>query len=213
MIAAIFDLDRTLLPGTSCERLFLRYAWRDGGLSLADLGRGAVNYLWCLPGSQHGRCDRSYLAGKDEAVIQTVARRCAHDAIRPRLSAAGLARIEEHRRQHHHLVLLTGSPDFLPDALAGTIQADRVVPCRLERVEGHFTGRILDPHPSGEGKRQLLTQLAQEASLDLSASFGYADSWEDLPWLAVVGHPTLVNPTWRLRRLARARGWPTVTWR
>jgi len=40
--AAVFDLDGTLLPGVSAERLFIRYLIRRGSVGARQLLRSAV---------------------------------------------------------------------------------------------------------------------------------------------------------------------------
>jgi hypothetical protein len=42
-------------------------------------------------------------------------------------------------------------------------------------------------------------------------STAYSDSHTDLPFLEVVGNPVVVNPDRDLRRIARERGWPILT--
>ena len=39
------------------------------------------------------------------------------------------------------------------------------------------------------------------------------DSINDLPLLAAVGHPHVVNPDARLAAEAEARGWPVLRWK
>jgi phosphoserine phosphatase len=56
-----------------------------------------------------------------------------------------------------------------------------------------------------------LRELAAEEGLDLSASTAYSDSHTDVPFLEAVGHPVAVNADRRLKRIARVRGWPTIS--
>ena len=46
----------------------------------------------------------------------------------------------------------------------------------------------------------------------LADSWFYSDSLSDAPMLAAVGHPVVINPDPRLRRMARRRGWRTEMW-
>ena len=55
--------------------------------------------------------------------------------------------------------------------------------------------------------------IAEAEGLDLARSYGYGDSAADLPWLALVGTPTAVNPDARLAREALRRRWRIVEWR
>ena len=49
--------------------------------------------------------------------------------------------------------------------------------------------------------------MAAENNLDLSQSWAYSDSANDIPMLSTVGHPVAVNPDRALRAHARANGW------
>ena len=51
---------------------------------------------------------------------------------------------------------------------------------------------------------------ARAHGLDLAESWAYSDSFSDYPMLAVVGHPTAVNPDLRLRSIARSYDWPVL---
>jgi phosphoserine phosphatase len=56
-----------------------------------------------------------------------------------------------------------------------------------------------------------MRELAAHCNYQLAECFAYSDSVTDVPMLEVVGHPRVVNPDRGLRRTARARGWPVLT--
>ena len=55
-----------------------------------------------------------------------------------------------------------------------------------------------------------MRDYARRHGLDLGGSWAYSDSFSDFPMLAVVGHPTAVNPDLRLRSIARSYDWPVL---
>jgi phosphoserine phosphatase len=65
---------------------------------------------------------------------------------------------------------------------------------------------------AGERKAEVVAGFAAERGVDLSTSYGYADSSDDVPMLERIGHPAVVNPGRKLERLARARGWDVYRW-
>ncbi|HVA39565.1 MAG TPA: haloacid dehalogenase-like hydrolase, partial [Candidatus Binataceae bacterium] len=75
---------------------------------------------------------------------------------------------------------------------------------------GLATGRLHDPVMAGEAKAAWCAQYADANRISLGASWGYADSHYDLPFLAALGHPVAVNPDRRLMAVARSRQWPVV---
>lgn len=202
--AAVFDVDLTLVRGRT-ERLFFRYLLRHRRLkphqALAFLGR-----LSWRP-RQRFR-DKTYLRGLEVEDTLLLARQCYREAISPRLSPAGLACVREHQDRGHQIILLTGSLAFLTLPLKEELGADWLIATELQQNDGHFTGEINGLHPRGENKRRLLAALAQREGIDLSASYAYGDHLQDLPIFRGIGHPVAVNPSWRLKRLARRHRWP-----
>jgi phosphoserine phosphatase len=55
-------------------------------------------------------------------------------------------------------------------------------------------------------------QFARAQNISLARCSAYGDSLLDRWMLAEVGHAFAVNPTWRLRRIARLRGWQILHW-
>jgi phosphoserine phosphatase len=62
----------------------------------------------------------------------------------------------------------------------------------------------------GRGKAYWAERFAAEHGVDLTRSYFYTDSITDLPVLDRVGHPRVVHPDPRLRRLAQRRGWQVL---
>jgi len=78
-------------------------------------------------------------------------------------------------------------------------------------VDGVYTGRLLSEFCYGPGKVGRVRRLAEEKGYDLRLCYAYSDSRSDLPLLEMVGHPVAVNPDATLRRIARERNWPVVS--
>ncbi|HEY4223650.1 MAG TPA: haloacid dehalogenase-like hydrolase, partial [Myxococcota bacterium] len=70
----------------------------------------------------------------------------------------------------------------------------------------------VEPVCYGAGKVAHATGCAQKLNIELAACSFYTDSASDLPMLEVVGHPVVVSPDQRLRRVAKRRGWVTEDW-
>jgi HAD superfamily hydrolase (TIGR01490 family) len=203
-VAAIFDVDQTLVRGHT-ERLFFWYLVRQGRLKIPK----ALAYLACLACHPKGRFqDKSYLKGMVVEDLVRLAQQCYREAISPRLSPVGLGLVREHQAQGHEIVLLTGSLAFLILPLQEELGADWLIATELGRGNGLVTGELVNLHPRGENKLRLLLHLSQTQGLDLSQSYAYGDHIQDLPLFRHIGHPVAVNPSWRLKRLARKYRWP-----
>ncbi len=203
-VAAVFDVDQTLVRGYT-ERLFFRYLLRLGCLSVPQ----ALGFLGGLALNPMVRFeDKSYLAGLTVAEVEALAVRCYQEEIAFRVSRQGLACVLKHQQQGHAVVLLTGSLSFLLRPLKEELGADWLIATEVTRNDGVFTGKVQGLHPRGVNKLRLLLNLAQDQGLDLPRSYAYGDHIQDLHLFRHIGNPVVVNPSWRLRRLARRHQWP-----
>jgi HAD superfamily hydrolase (TIGR01490 family) len=211
-IAAVFDVDRTLIRGTSMESLFVRYMIARGELNLSDLGRYLGFFLKHIDelGTQLNKRNKAIWEDKEAAKVHELAERCFSQKILPRLSDLGRDYIERHREKGHLIVLLSGSLDFLVEMLKEELDADHMIATRLAQSGPVLAGRIEGRHPWGDNKKTELVELSQSLDIDLPASYAYGDHHADVPILELVGNPVAVNPTIILRREALHRGWPIV---
>ena len=211
--AAFFDVDGTLLPSPSLERRFLYWLLAHRRIGLQHLGRSALSLLMDIPWSMaRFKANKAYLRGEPVDRFLALGADFVPAHIVPLLRRSALEAIEQHRRDGDRIVLLTGSLDLLVQPLAQKLGIEEVVAGRLEQADGRFTGRTIPPHPYGEQKGVALLNYAQQVSIDLPRSCLYSDSWSDLSAFRLVGLSTVVNPSLRLERLARRRGWIIADW-
>ena len=214
--AAFFDVDRTLIAVNSGER-WVRHLWREGRLSpgwalrsllwIAQYRLGVLDFEGVT-----ARVAADY-AGRPAADVEAEIGRWFDAEIAASLCAEGPLRIAEHRAQGDAIVLLTSASRFLAERVAALVGAAHILCTELEvDPAGALTGRHLPPACGGEGKVRRAERFAAEHGVDLARSYFYTDSYTDLPMLARVGHPRVVNPDRRLRRHARRRGWGIETW-
>ncbi len=207
-IAAIFDVDGTLLAGSSMERTFAGFlfqrgllGWREG---LSFLAEGVAS-------AAHGQApfasNKAWLRGRSVPQIRRLARECFESEIAPRLLPAAVAQLRWHQDAGHFVMLLSGSLDLLLEPLAEHLGIGARLGAELETDGLRFTGRLVGIHPFGEAKAECLRQLAATLSFSLKRSFAYADRHSDRFLLRMVGHPVVVNGDGDLRRYARERGW------
>jgi HAD superfamily hydrolase (TIGR01490 family) len=209
MIAAVFDVDRTLLPDTTAERVFLSYLIRERAVGFRSLLR-TVRFI-----AVEGRHDpirstrrhRPYLRGASVEQISQLGARCFEERIKPRMSLSGIERVQRHLREGHQPVLLSGSIPQLIAPMANALGVEHVICSTLEQRDDRFTGRLIGPHPYGGGKVMLIQRFARDFKIELQRSFCYADHHSDEPVLSLFGHPVCINPNERLRLIAQRVGW------
>ena len=214
-IAALFDVDNTLLPGEASEIRFFRFLWRRGLVGWSELTRSAAWLVGHMPPfSLHSLRERKvYLAGKRPADIESYAREFCQAEMIGKVSSQGRAKLDGHRQAGHQLILVTGAPDFLIEPLAKFLGVTTIFAAKPEQRDSVYTGALIPPLPYGHGKRELILAHAREMNLDLAGSYAYGDSPGDHDLLELVGHPLVVNPIRGMARTAQRLGWPVTTWK
>jgi len=210
--AAFFDLDRTLMEGSSAFQ-FGRAAYRAGLVNRRVLLRDAYeNVLFRLRGSTDAGTDalRERIGELLRGVRVRDLQRLAPDVLAgvlPRLYPKMLSIAYEHQDAGRPIVICTAASQEMAELLAIVLTFDGAVGSRSEIVDGEYTGRPGGPFTYREGKAEAVRQLAEAEGIDLSRSWAYSDSESDLPLLRTVGHPVAVNPDGTLARVAREEGW------
>ena len=213
--AAFFDLDRTLMAGSS-GIFFAKAAYQSGMISRRRLAKDAYeNLRFRLRGSTDDRADE--VRKRVAEMIENVPVRSLQ-RLSPRVLAGVLPRLYPHmlERAYAHqddgllVYIVTAASQEMADLLAHVLAFDGGLGSRSEIVDGRYTGRAAGPFNYREGKVLSMKALADVKDIDLDASYAYSDSESDLPMLRAVGHPVVVNPDAELRRIATDEGWEIV---
>ncbi len=213
--AAFFDLDRTLISGSSAF-YFGVAAWRNKLLSTSDLVDDGLRALtFKLVGATDERSeavrdrilhavegiDQGELLALNEQIVPRILER-----VRPESRSL----IDMHHEAGRDCWIVSASPVEMVDPLASALGMEGGIGTRSEVLEGRYTGRLDGPFVYGAGKAEAIEKLAAERGYDLRLSFSYSDSASDLPMMEMVGHPVAVNPDKPLENVAHQRGWPVV---
>jgi HAD superfamily hydrolase (TIGR01490 family) len=216
---AFFDLDGTLLPLPSLELRFDWFLWKRGLLRPGQFLRWFREAARLAPRgfSAVRLANKMHFRGVSvQEVLHTA------DVFAPFFPEA-LERLHWHAEQGHQLVILSGTLEPLAAWAAQAIAARlavlggppslRVIATRLGVSGDVWTGHVLDEPVAGPAKVRAAARLACAEGLRLGDCYAYADGLSDRWLLGAAGHPFVVNPSWRLARLARANGWPVLDWR
>jgi HAD superfamily hydrolase (TIGR01490 family) len=213
--AAFFDLDRTLMAGSS--GLYWARAARGAGLLTR---RRIARYAWenvkfRLRGSTDQATDRvrrevgEMISGQRVVDLQRLAPKVLAGVL-PRLYPQMLEVAHAHQDAGRPVYICTAASQEMAEMLAHVLSFDGALGARSEVVDGRYTGRSAGPFTYREGKAVAMRQLAAAEGIDLAASYAYSDSESDLPMLRTVGHAVVVNPDTALRRVAREEGWEVM---
>ncbi len=213
--AAFFDLDKTLVAGSS-GFYWARAAAAHGLISRRRLAAdGWENLKFRIRGSTDESTRKvwervgEFLAGQRVRDFERLSPRVLAGVL-PRLYPEMLAIAWEHQDEGRPVYVVTASSQETASMIAGVLFFDGALGAPLEAVDGRYTGRLSGPMTYREGKVEAMRRLAERDGLDLSASWAYSDSESDLPMLRAVGHPVAVNPDRELARVAREEGWEVI---
>ena len=213
--AAFFDLDRTLISGSSAFTLAI--AGRSAGLiPTQELVRDTIGAIvFKLRGASDGTTDEvrdrvlGFVKGKrqddlvklNERVLPTLLGKIRPEARRL---------LDRHRDGGRATYIVSAAPHEIVEPLAHALGMTGGIGTRGQVVDGMYNGVLEGPFCYGPGKVEAIRELARWEGLDLAQCYAYSDSASDLPMLQAVGHPVVVNPDGRLERHARRNGWPIV---
>jgi HAD superfamily hydrolase (TIGR01490 family) len=210
----VFDLDRTLVRGSSLARLaralnearlvrrseLTGHLLREALFAARGLGPAAIERL------------RASLlqaaAGVEQAPLLEVVERVGPAIVHDIFPGARWL-LDRHLLAGHTIVLLSSSPHELVSAVAHAIDPTITpVGTLAEVVDGRYTGMLAAPFCHGAGKLTRLQQVTGWRELELTTA--YADAGSDLPVLRAVSCPVAVNPDRALRAAATDAGWPIL---
>jgi HAD superfamily hydrolase (TIGR01490 family) len=214
--AAFFDLDKTLMQGSSAFQ-FARAAYRGGLVGRRQMASdGWANLRYRLRGAS----DADSLALRERIAAGLRGARVVDlerlgvgvlSGVLPRVYPQMLALAHAHQDAGRRAYIVTAASQELADILARVMAFDGAIGSEMsEVVDGVYTGRATGLFIYRAGKAQAIRELAEREHIDLEASYAYSDSESDLPMLQAVGHPVAVNPDGALLRIARSEGWEVL---
>lgn len=216
MRLALFDLDDTLING-DCASLWSRYmlelGWTEGEtfaqreqammrqyaqgtLSMEDYMSFTLRPLIGRTVDEVSRQVQQFIAKVIAPAMREDARRC----------------IAAHREQGDRIIVISASGDHLVAPIAERFGVGETLSIVLDVQDDCYTGRTRGILTYREGKVARLTELLDGDLAALAEASFYSDSSNDLPLLAQVGYPHVVNPDSVLLSQAQQAGWPIHHW-
>ena len=212
--AAFFDLDRTLLRRSSA--LALAPAFRRHGIITRRMTVEAAAWqlLFMLRGASHTAVRRAaedgliLLRGHTPEEMRDLVAESMETVLRPLVYAQSLDLVARHRERGEPVYIVSATLQEIVQAIADDLGFDGALGTVCEVVDGEYTGNAIRALHA-QAKADCIRALGH----DLDASTAYSDSHTDLPFLDAVGHPVVVNPDRKLRKIAAERGWPIEEFR
>jgi HAD superfamily hydrolase (TIGR01490 family) len=211
----VFDIDGTILPGISFERLLVEHLFQKKILrprhAFYFMRRGFTLLFRSL--TSVTKANKGYLRNFSVDYMTKLGEDFFNISVAPRISKTAVERIKLHQKNGDRVILLSGMPDFLCQNFARHLGVTEFNGSVTEIKDGKFTGKTLGPFPLGKGKIEALEEIIVGQPLaNWSAVTFYGDHWLDRFLLAKVGHPVAVNPKEKLLQLAKEKGWQVEWW-
>jgi HAD superfamily hydrolase (TIGR01490 family) len=214
MTLAIFDLDHTLINGDS-DHLWGEYMVAKGIVDerayrkrndafYLDYQRGTLDndqYLaFALEPLTHYSLDELY-AWRQDYVDKW---------IRPLVAPGTAALLDSHRMRDHELMIISATNLFVSEPIGQMLGVSTVLATEPEIIDNRYTGRFLGTPTYQQGKVTALTEWLGERADELTDSYFYSDSLNDLALLERVNHPVAVGPDDDLKAIAQERNWKII---
>ncbi|KGM13536.1 haloacid dehalogenase [Cellulomonas bogoriensis 69B4 = DSM 16987] len=217
--AAFFDLDNTIIRGASAFHLAMGLRSR-GFFGTTDLVRFAFHQSrYLMFGENLRQIDTvrsralSIVAGRSVAEITAIGEEVWDEVLSLRIFPGTQRLLTDHLERGHQVWIITASPVEIGELIGRRLGVTGALGTVAEHVDGFYTGRLVGDMLHGQAKAAAVQEVARAQGLDLSTCYAYGDSTHDVPILSSVGHPVAINPDARLRRHARAVGWPVREFR
>ena len=216
--AAIFDLDNTLVHGSSLFH-FASYLARRRAFSIGAVARFTLEEFRYARGQGEtasiseraattalslvrGRTQDAMHAYVDEFVKRRSGRLLADPVVR---------QVTQFQQRGVPCFIATASPQELADSFAMLLGMTGAFGTVSETNAGIYSGRLAGPICHGPAKAHRVRHELEARGLELGSSTVYSDSVNDLPLLSAARVPVAVSPDRTLARIAALNGWQILT--
>jgi HAD superfamily hydrolase (TIGR01490 family) len=211
--AAFFDLDKTLMAGSS-GMVFARVANQRGFVPRGQLAKWGWDHLrYRLRGSSDEQTNavldvaKKVFAQIPERDVERMAPPVLA-GILPRIYPQMLDEVHSHQDDGRATFIVSAAGNDLVKALAAVLGMEGGIGTRWAvGSDGKYTGEMDGPFVYGVGKVEAMRRFAERHDIDMDSSYAYSDSVSDLPMLRSVGNAVVVNPDADLLEIAGREGW------
>lgn len=218
-VAAFFDVDNTIIRGASAfylgRAMYKRGFFRKRDLWVFAFQQARYNLIGedsQLISSTRNRA-LSLMRGHSVAEVVSLGEEVYDQVLANRIYPGTQRLLTQHLSAGHEVWLITATPTEVGELIARRLGVSGALATVAEHEGGYYTGNLVGEMMHGTTKANGARRLAKERNIDLSVSFAYGDSLNDVPLLNTVGNPCAINPDARLRRHAKIAGWPTRDFR
>jgi HAD superfamily hydrolase (TIGR01490 family) len=214
---ALFDLDNPLLAGDS------DYGWGQfmvskGLVDGADYSaKNDAFYQDYVAGTLDMHAYAEFvltpLTQYSATQLSNIHQQFMASVVIPMIAPKTQALLKQHRDAGDILVIITATNDFITGPIADYLAIPHLIATPAECVDGRYTGKLSGSPCFKEGKIDKLNEWMAAEGYTIEGACFYSDSHNDIPLLARVDKPVVVDPDTKLAAHAIAKGWPVMSLR
>ncbi|MCH9816129.1 MAG: HAD-IB family hydrolase [Actinomycetia bacterium] len=219
-VVAFFDLDNTLLEGSSIYYIARGLMARRVFTVTQIVEFAGRQFRWATSGQENLNDIAdifaemlTLVAGRTVEEVVGFGEEIYAERMKERIYPQTRALAQEHLAAGHQVYLVTAAAQELAELFARELGFTGALGTRSEVVDGVYTGRMMGKPMHGPAKATAIRALAKDTGFDLAGCYAYSDSANDLPMLESVGHPNAINPDPQLAERAQTEGWPSHDFR
>jgi HAD superfamily hydrolase (TIGR01490 family) len=215
MTLALFDLDNTLLTGDSDHEwgnfLIKKKLVDETSYKATNDAFYAQYEQGTLDIFEYTAFSFVPLAEHTMDELRLLHREFMDSVIRPMIGDKARALVESHRDQGHTLLVITATNSFITRPIIEEFGIDHLIATEPKIINGRFTNEI-DGTPCFQGGKVVrLEQWLEQNKTNLTGSFFYSDSFNDLSLMEKVDTAIAVDPDEKLRSTAMDKGWEIIS--
>jgi putative phosphoserine phosphatase/1-acylglycerol-3-phosphate O-acyltransferase len=211
-ITAFFDMDRTLINDFSAKKFMTTRLFSGQTTAKEYLTQFATALIFSF-GSRDFEVLTKIAAlgvkGIAESAFVELGENVFYDYLEKTIYPESRELIEKHLAKGHKVVIISAATTYQIEPIAKALGIQDIYATEMELRNGKFTGRVSEMC-WGEGKARAARKFAKKNNTDLSKSYFYTDSIEDLPLMKIVGNPVATNPDQKLSQVAFENNWPIL---
>ena len=216
MAVALFDLDETLLAGDS-DYLWGQFLVQKGVVDGDTYERtNRLFYEQYLNGTldivAFSRFAFHPLSEHPLEVLQQWREEFVEQKIQPIVLNKGKELLEQHRHAGDKLVIITSTNRFITEPIAALYNVHQLIATEPEMIEGKYTGELRSPCFANH-KVDRLNEWLTDSGNNLSGSYAYSDSHNDIPLLENAANSIAVDPDDKLKAHAIKNNWKIMSLR
>lgn len=210
---AFFDLDNTILKGSSGGLLF-RFYFKIGYISKKEIFIASffslLNRLGIVRINTVIRIWIKKFKGKPEKTVLDINDHFCSEVLVKYIRDDMKNEIDYHKLNNGKAVILSASLSFICNYVVSYLNMDAALCTSLKVKNGKFTGKMDGKFCYGKEKLNRAILYCQKEGISLEDCYYYADSYADIPLLEMVGFPVCVSPVQELEMVALERGWRII---